>query len=461
MRSKYFGDRAFYRRVLNVAVPIMIQQGITNFVSMLDNIMVGRLGTDPMSGVAILNQLMFIFNLCVFGGLAGIGIFTAQFYGKNDEEGVRYTFRMQVILSFLLAAAGAAVFLFFGDRLISYYLTEDSGGGNIEATFAFSKDYLRVMYVGMLPFALSQVYSSTLRNTGETVVPMKAGITAVLVNLVGNYILIYGKLGAPALGVAGAAAATVLSRFVELIYVAVWTHRNPWRNRFIAGAWRNLFQIPGSLARRIVIKALPLLFNEALWSSGMAMLAQCYSVRGLSAVAAHNISQTVNNVFNVSFIAMGSAIAIILGQILGSGDIQRAKEESVRLTVFSVLLCMGVGACLFIVGGFFPLVYNTTDEIRGTAAGLIRISAVCMPIYAYTNASYFTLRSGGKTVITFLFDSCFMWVVTVPAAFVLAHFTDVSLLMMYFLVQMVDLIKCVIGYFLMKSGAWAQNLTGR
>ena len=461
MQSKYFGDRNFYRKVLTVAVPIMIQQGITNFVSMLDNIMVGRLGTDPMSGVAILNQLMFIFNLCIFGGLAGIGIFTAQFYGKNDAEGVRYTFRMQVILSFLLVAAGAAAFLLFGDGLISYYLTEDGGGGNVEATFRYAKDYLKVMYVGMLPFALSQAYSSTLRNTGETVVPMKAGIAAVFVNLIGNYILIYGKFGAPALGVAGAAAATVLSRFVELIYVAVWTHRNPWRNRFIAGAWSGLFQIPGALARRFTIKALPLLVNEALWSSGMAMLTQCYSVRGLSAVAALNISQTVNNVFNVSFIAMGNAIAIILGQMLGAGEIKRAKEDAVRLTVFSVLICMGVGVCLFIVGEFFPLVYNTTDEIRRTASWLIRISAICMPIHAFTNASYFTLRSGGKTVITFLFDSCFMWVASVPAAFALAHFTGLPLLQMYFLVQMVDLIKCVTGFILMRSGTWAQNLTER
>ena len=262
MRSRYFGDRHFYRKVLLVAVPIMIQQGITNFVNMLDNIMVGRLGTDPMSGVAILNQLMFIFNLCVFGGLSGIGIFTAQFYGKQDTEGVRYTFRMQVILSFLLAAIGTAVFLLAGDSLISLYLTEDGGGGNIQATFSYAKEYLAVMYVGMLPFALSQTYSSTLRNTGETVVPMKAGLIAVAVNLAGNYILIYGKFGAPALGVAGAAAATVLSRFVELFYVAGWTHKNAGRNMFITGAWKRLFDVPAALARRISIKALPLLVNE-------------------------------------------------------------------------------------------------------------------------------------------------------------------------------------------------------
>ena len=255
--NRYFGDRKFYSRVLTIAIPIMIQQGITNFVNMLDNIMVGRLGTDPMSGVAILNQLMFIFNLCIFGGLSGIGIFTAQFYGKQDEDGVRYTFRMQVILSVLLTVLGIVVFRTAGDSLIRLYLHEDGGGGDVQATFSYAKQYLAVMYTGMLPFALSQAYSSTLRNTGETVVPMRAGVSAVAVNLVGNYILIYGKFGAPRLGVAGAAAATVLSRYVELAIVAGWTHRHTERNGFIRGAYRQLFRIPADLIRPGCIKAPP------------------------------------------------------------------------------------------------------------------------------------------------------------------------------------------------------------
>ena len=457
--NRYFGDRQFYKKVLTVAVPIMIQQGITSFVSMLDNIMVGRLGTDPMSGVAILNQLMFVFNLCIYGGLAGIGIFTAQFYGKKDMEGVRYTFRMQVLLSFILTAAGIIAFALAGDRLIAYYLHEDGGGGNIAATYAYAKQYLAVMYAGMLPFALSQSYSSTLRNTGETVVPMKAGVAAVAVNLIGNYILIFGKFGAPRLGVAGAAAATVIARFVELFIAAGWTHIHTERNEFIVDAWRYLFRIPAGLVRSVTIRAFPLLANETLWSGGMAMLTQCYSVRGLSAVAAMNISQTVNNVFNISFIAMGSAIAIILGHSLGAGKIKEAREEAVKLTVFSVLICVATGAVLFIVGGFFPYIYNTTPEIRHMATGLIRIAAVCMPIYAYTNAAYFTIRSGGKTLITFLFDSCFIWAVSIPVAFALAHYTGLSLLKMFFAVQMLDLIKCITGYVLTRSGTWAQNLT--
>lgn len=457
--SRYFGGRAFYQTVMKVAVPIMVQQGITNFVSMLDNIMVGRLGTDPMSGVAIVNELIFIFNLCLFGGLSGIGIYTAQFFGKGDEEGVRRTFRMSIWMTFLIAAAGILILLWKGDFLISLFLHQDGGGGSVAGTMAEAKRYLAVMYAGMLPFGLAQMYSSTLRNTGETVIPMRAGLLAVAVNLTGNYILIYGKFGAPALGVAGAAAATVISRFVELFYVGGWTHTHPEKNRFIRGAWRYFYKVPRELTLRVIRKAIPLMGNETLWAAGMATLIQCYSLRGLSAVAALNISQTITNVFNISFIAMGSAIAILLGQTLGAGEIEKAREDAVRLCVFSVLICVGVGAVLFAFAGIFPKVYNTSDDIRHLAAGLIRIGAAFMPLYAYINAVYFVLRSGGKTLITFLFDSFYYWIVSIPLAFILAHFTVLPVLTMYFLVQCMDFLKCILGAIMVRQGKWAVNLT--
>ena len=224
MFRQFIGDRAFYRRVLGVAIPIIIQNGITNFVSMLDNIMVGQVGTVPMSGVAIVNQLLFVFNLCVFGAASGAGIFTAQFFGSQDQEGVRHTFRFKIMVGLLLGAAGIGIFLTAGPPLINLYLTGEGSAKDAALTLAYGLRYLRVMLFGLLPFALSNAYASTLRESGQTVVPMLAGVAAVLVNLVFNYILIFGKFGAPALGVVGAAAATVISRYVELAIVAGWTH---------------------------------------------------------------------------------------------------------------------------------------------------------------------------------------------------------------------------------------------
>lgn len=455
--KKYIGDKKFYLMVLSVAVPIMIQNGITNFVSLLDNIMVGQIGTEQMSGVAIVNQLVLVFNLCIFGGVSGAGIFTAQYYGCGDQKGIRDTFRMKFLLSLLITAAGLLVFAFWGTQLISLYLHEAGEAGNLEATLLYARKYLRVMMVELVPFAIIQVYSGTLRETGETMLPMKAGIAAVFVNLILNYILIFGKFGMPALGVEGAAIATTISRFVELAIVAGWTHRNKERNSFITGVYRSM-RIPGGLVAKVLVMGTPLMVNEALWSSGQAVLMQCYSVRGLSVVAAFNISSTISNVFNVVFIALGNSVGIIIGQLLGAGKMEEAKDTVRKLMFFSVGGCAVIGICLSAFAPLFPMIYNTTEEIRGLATRFIIVSSACMPVYAFVNVAYFTLRSGGKTLVTFFFDSVYSWVVNIPLAYVLSRYTGMHIIPLYFICQFIDIIKCMIGYILIKKGVWMNKI---
>lgn len=456
MKNRYIGDRAFYRRVFSIAIPIIIQNGITNFVSLLDNIMVGQVGTIPMSGVSIVNGLLFVFNLCIFGASSGAGIFTAQFHGSRDNEGIRHTFRFKVIACLLLSALGLAIFTFGGRLLIGLYLTGDGDAATAAGAMKYGLNYLAIMVWGFLPFALTNAYSSTLRETGETFVPMVAGIIAVLVNLCLNYILIFGHFGAPALGVEGAALATTISRYVELAIVALWTHR---KKDFMRGAYRSLY-IPGKLLRDIILKGMPLLINEFLWASGMAILNQCYSTCGLDVVPATNISSTLYNLGSVVFLSMGNSVGIIMGQMLGA----RASEAEVRdanrkLLVVSV--CSGIvfGGIMAAGSGLFPQIYNTTDEIRSLATILICLNAMAMPFNSYTNATYFTLRSGGQTLVTFLFDSCFVWCVCVPTAFCLTRFVGISIIPLFAICQATDLIKCALGYIMLKQGKWIQNLT--
>ena len=247
--NRYIGDRTFYGKVFSVLLPILIQNFITNFVSLLDNIMVGQVGTEPMSGVAIVNQLIFVYNLCALGGLSGAGILTAQYYGKGDQEGIRHTLRIKLLLSAVIFLLFGGLLVTFGENMIRLFLHEGSEGLDLAATLAYGKEYLQVMLLQLLPFIITMMYASTLRETGETLVPMKAGLTAVFVNLVFNYILIFGKFGAPALGVVGAAIATVIARFVEMILVVSWTHRHKERNGFIVGAYRSL-KVPRSVLRQ-------------------------------------------------------------------------------------------------------------------------------------------------------------------------------------------------------------------
>ncbi|MBR2889544.1 MAG: MATE family efflux transporter [Oscillospiraceae bacterium] len=459
MLRKFIGDRAFYRRVLLVAVPIIIQNGITNFVSLLDNIMVGQVGTLEMSGVSIVNQLLFVFNLCVFGASSGAGIFTAQFHGSQDHNGVRHTFRFKFLICGILAMAGIGIFAWSGRDLIGLYLTGEGDPAEVARVLDCGLDYLAVMAWGLVPFALCNTYSSTLRETGQTLVPMAGGIAAVFINLILNYILIFGHFGAPALGVRGAALATVISRYAELAIVGGWTHLNPGKNPYIRGAFRSL-AIPGRLLKAIAIKGLPLLVNEFLWASGMAILNQCYSTCGLDVVPASNISGTIYNLASVVFLSMGNSVGILMGQMLGAGQPEsEIRDSNTKLIALSVTSGVVFGGLMALVSGLFPMLYNTTDAVRALATQLILVSAVMMPFNSYTNAAYFTLRSGGQTLVTFLFDSCFVWGCCVPVAFMLSRFTALPILPLYIICQSLELIKCAIGYFMIRKGTWIQNLT--
>lgn len=454
---RLIGDKAFYKMVLGVAVPMMIQNGITNFVSLLDNIMVGRIGTEQMSGIAIVNQLLLVFNLAIFGAISGVGIFGAQFYGCKNHKGVQHTFRFKIYICAAIVLLGSLILLNGGEQLILLYLHGEDNGQALQATLGYGKQYLWVMLFGLLPFGAEEIYASTLRECGETRVPMAAGVAAVCVNLVFNYLLIFGKLGFPCLGVVGAAVATVISRYVQAAIVIVWTHIHAGRMPFIAGAYREL-RVPGQLAGSIARKGTPLMCNEILWAAGMAVLTQCYSMRGLDAVAALNISTTISNLFSVIYMAMGSAISIIVGQLLGAGKMEEARDTDAKLITFSVLSCFVLGSLLILLAPLFPMLYNTTGSVKQLAASLLRVAAGCMPIAAFMHASYFTLRTGGKTIVTFLFDSVFLWCVSTPAAYVLSRFTALPMVPLYLSCQLLDIIKCVIGFVLVKKGVWVNNL---
>ncbi len=459
LKYTFIGDKKFYLRVIAIVVPMIIQNTITNVVSLLDNIMVGSIGTLQMSSVAIVNQLIFVFNLCIFGGLAGAGIFSTQYAGAEDNDGVRYCFRMKAITGAVMFIAAAVVFTAFPQSLISSYLAEGTSPQDAKDTMTYALDYLKIMLVGLLPFTVSQVYASTLRELGETKLPMFASIVAIVVNLVFNYLLIFGKFGFPCLGVAGAAIATSLSRFVEAVIVVVATLVKKQEFSFIKGAFRSLY-IPRKLFKDILTKGMPLLVNEFLWSAGMAVLLQCYSVRGLDVVAAVNISNTINNIFNVIFISMGSAVGIIVGQHLGADNIEESKVSVWRLIALSTATCLVMGSLMALVSGVVPNIYNTEPHVRQMATKFLLTIAAFMPIFSFSHCCYFTLRSGGRTTITFVFDSVFTWTIVVPFAYCLARFTSMPIVPMFIAIQSLELVKSIVGFVFIKKGLWIRNIVG-
>lgn len=458
LRECVLGDRAFYSRVLLVVLPIIVQNTLTNVASLLDNVMVGQVGTLPMSGVAIVSQLLLVYNLSIWGSTAGAGIYGAQFFGRGDMEGVKHTFRFKLIIAVAITFASLLMFGFFGRTLIAGYIAEDTSPADAELTLHYALDYLEIMMVGLIPFGLTQCYAGTLRESGETVLPMKASIAAIVVNFVFNALLIFGLCGFPRLGVEGAAIATVLSRFVELGVVMFSVRRRREVYPYLVGVFGAFFDIPAALARSITSKSLPLLCNELLWSTGQAVLLQCYSVRGIQVVAAMNICSTVSQIFNTAFLSLGNATGIVVGQELGADRLREARRTAWRMMALSFASCLVMGTLLALCAPFIPLIYNVELSIRDLAAELIRVCAVCMPLFGIANCAFFTIRSGGKTLMTFLFDSCFSWVVSVPAAYILSRYSALGIVEVYLTVSALDMIKCIIGITLLKKGVWVKNI---
>ena len=457
--SRYVGDRRFYARMLRIVLPIMAQNAITNFVSLLDNIMVGALGTEPMTGVSIVNQLIVVFNLCIFGGLSGAGIFTSQYYGGGDEEGVRSTFRFKLLLGIFVTAGSAAVLFFGGRGLVGLFLHEGGETGDLALTQSCAMDYLYIMLLGLPPYALQQVYSTTLRECGETAAPMKAGFAAIFVNLFFNYVFIFGKLGAPAMGAAGAALATVISRYAEAGVLLLWTGRHPDRTAYLRGAYRTL-RVPAELMGRIVRKGMPLLVNECVWSVGMTALVQCYSMRGLAATAAVNISSTVMNLFNIVWTSYGLAVSIMVGQELGASRFEEAKATVRKVMAFSVAQALVLGWAFSLLAPLFPMLYNTTEEVRSLAAAFIRITMLTSFLQAFANASYFIIRAGGRTWVTFLFDGFLLWAFRIPLVRLLIDFTALPIVPIFLVSALTELVKDAVGYILLRRGVFLHNLVG-
>ncbi len=455
-RKKFIGDRLFYKNVLIMVVPMILQNLITNLVSLIDNIMVGQIGTEQMNGVSIVNQFIFVFNITVFGAVAGPGIFGAQFFGKGDSEGQKYTFRFRIIIVTLIIALGSVIFYLLDEPLINLYISDDAPR-QINATLRYGKEYMHIMILGLVPFGIGQAYASVVRECGETKIPMIGSLSAVGVNIFLDYALIFGKFGFPEMGVRGAAVATVISKFIEAFVIIAWTHTHTRKNKYIIGAYHSL-RIPKFLTVNMIKKGTPLLFNEFLWAAGMSIIAQCYSVRGLDVVAARNISSTITNLFGAVYIQMGACIGILVGAKLGANKLRDARTTDNRLLFFSVAATVVVALAVLPLAEVFPRFYNPEDHIRNLASYMIVIQALAMPLWSYTNACYFTLRSGGKTGLTFIFDFGYTFLLMIPLAFVLANFTDMNIRMLFAVVTFSEIVKVIIGYFMVKSDLWINNI---
>lgn len=454
---KVVGDKVFYRHVFKIALPILIQSTLTYMVGFVDNIMVGQIGTEALSGVAIVNQLHFVYFTCLVGIVAGGSVFGTQFYGNRDYGSFRETFKLRLLCCMVLSVIAIVVFLMLGKELIALFIYSQNGQTSAAATLFYGEKYLRILLLGFIPFAGAQVYTSTVKDMGETFTPMAASIAAVILNTILNYLLIFGNFNFPELGVEGAAVATVISRYIEFFIIFIAVHAGKKKFKCLTGAFQK-FNTNTNLAGQMIKKSIPFMANETFWSIGTVIMLQCYSFRGIHVIAGLNIATSIYNIFTVIYMAIGGSAAIIIGQLLGAGKMEEAKASSNKLFFAAIIGSVCSGILLFMIAPVLPNVYNTSAAVRSLATQFMSVLAICLPMSCFTHVAFYTIRAGGRSVMTFLYDSLNLWIINIPLAFFLTRYTDLPILPIYFICQAAEIVKLIAGTVLIKKGVWLNNI---
>ena len=454
---KWFGPKQFYRSALAIAVPIMLQQLIQSLVSLIDNFMVSGLGDVCMSGVNVAGQVLFVFMVFINAICMSGGIFMTQYFGAGDARGMGQAFRFKLMAGLAAFVPYLLVCLVFPRQVLSLMLI-----GNTQADLILDEavQYIRIMFFMGIPMTVSMCIASSLRDLGKVKAPLAVTIVATLINTLFNWLLIYGNLGFPRLGVRGAALATVIARTVELaLFVAVYVRTRP---EFAVRA-AELLKIDGRLFGEILKKGALVLFCEMVWVLAETVTTALYNGRGgADVVSGMAASFAIANLYFVAFGGVYSATGVILGKTLGEGNLDKARREKTWLlsgtAVFGVLMAgFGLATTLMI-----PIVFGRLSESAiGICRSMVVMMSLLMPVWLYMNTQQAVARAGGDTKMGAYTDAALTLFVMLPMVFVLALCTDVGPVALYCGVKLVDGIKLVVFYFWLKKERWLKNLTAR
>lgn len=444
--KKFIGDKTFYITVLTVAIPLMLQQLIISSVNLIDNLMVGQLGDYAIGAVGTVNRVYIIILYGINGLVAACSIYIAQYFGAKNKGKMQESFLISLLISFLLVVCFTIVAFVYPKEIVMYF-TKD------EQILTYGAQYLKIVIFSFLPNVFSLCIASAIRSIGKTKAPLIISIIAVIANTILNYILIFGHFGFPSLGVKGAALATVIARFLELIMYVVVVNQEEFPRVF------HFVKITKELLTKILLKAIPLFLNEIIWTFGIATLFKFYSTRGSWATSGYSIALTIADIFFILFSGMAIATTVLVSQKLGANHLEQAKENAYKLVGFGIFLALVFGIGMFASSYILPYIYNVTEETMSVAVSIVRIMGCFYWIYMATAQFYFILRAGGDMKSALLMDSGFMWLFNIPLIYMIAYYTNINIILMYVMSQMTDVIKLIYSYFLVKKEKWLVNLT--
>ncbi len=450
IKKHLLGDRPFYKTLFQLAMPIALQNLIMTSLNLIDTIMIGQLGEVNIAAVALANQLFFLIALFLFGVGSGASVFVAQFWGKKDIPNIRRILGISILCSIVVSSLATLVILFFPECILSIF-TDD------HEVIRIGSDYLRIVCFSYIPTSISFCYASTLRSTGQPKLPTIASGIALSINTALNYILIFGKLGMPAMGAQGAAIATVISRLGEMVLIlgSVYAMKLP-----PAASLNELTALNKHFAAKFFHITIPVILNEILWSVGVTMYTIVYGRMGTDILAAINISSAVERIALVLFIGISNACAVMVGNKIGEGDEETAFLYAKRLALLGPLLGLVIGITVSVSSGFLLLVYHVEPDVYKNARLVLTIFGLMMPLKIFNMINIVgILRSGGDAKFSLIIDSTGVWFIAVPLAFVGGLLIHLPLHTVYILVNLEEAFKFVFGLKRFLSKKWIHNVT--
>lgn len=446
----FFRDREYYRRLLHIGLPIMLQQFFTSSLNMIGQVMIGQLGDTAVASVALANQIFFLFQLFLFGANTGMAIFTAQFWGKGDVVNIRRVLGLALVSSSLLSALFFVASQFFPQTLIGFYSKDPE-------VVRVSSDYLRLFGWSFPFFAIGFSFSLILRTVGQVRLPLAVSVFALSLNTVLSYSLIFGVFGLPALGVKGAATAIVISRVVECAAILFLTYR---LKTPLAAKLSELFDLNFPFVKRILNPVLPVAANEILWSLGITTYNVIYARIGTQSLAAVNIALTVDQLALVLFSGIAHSTAVLVGNWIGAGDEKQAFRYAGRSLVLGALLAVGMGLVVLIISPLILSLYKVSPEVLDGAAKVLRVISLFLWIRASNMIMILgVFRSGGDTRFGLFLDGIIIWILGVPMALLAAFVFHLPVHLVYLFVMSEEIVKITLGLRRYLSRRWIHNLT--
>ena len=445
-------DRGFLKKTVMIALPVAMQGMLNTVVNLVDNLMIGSLGSTAIASVGLANKVFFVFTLLVFGVNSGSGILAAQFWGNQDIKNIRRVLGVALTLAVTAAVVFMVPACLKPELMMRIFTTS-------EASIHMGAAYLAVAAFSYPCTAVTNTYVAMLRAVNRVKEPVIISCVAILVNICFNYILIFGKFGAPAMGVVGAALATLIARVVEVISIicVVYLGRTP-----LACRARELFGWSGEFLARFFVMALPVIINEFIWGLGTTVYSMAYGRMGDDAVAAITIATTIQDIVVVLFQGLSAATAVILGNEMGAGQLKRAEVYARNFFILQFLVT--VATALFCAGmrwSFISLYQpGISDQVAMSVSRCIIVFALFMPfkMFNYVNVVG-VLRSGGDTAMCLFIDTSGVWFIGIPLAFIGGLVLKQPIHIVYGMVLLEEVYKAFIGYFRYRQKKWLRNLT--